>query len=189
MNRSDLVLVNKVRAYERQLEAREKALAAAEGKKALEDAVFNKRYVLNFPYTVADVQPQTKSFTVDRGVKWWFCKRLTFSLSEVGTAEGGSAVNFTLNPVFRASQRSGLVLIRDSYRDRAWSNVPLPDGVFSNSLLMPRILARAAKLPGGTVVELTYTPVSALAANETALGFDASRYNFAFSFDGVEVRE
>ncbi len=187
--KDQMILINRVRAYERTVTARERALAAAEAKSPGTDLVLNKRYVIPFTFKSGDLQPQTKVVSVDRSARWFLCKQLTFSLTEVGTTDGGLAISWTLNARFRPNQRSGTVLVRDSFRDRAWSDRPLPDGFFGNNNFGPRVLPCGAKLPGGTALSITYTPLSEFElTQESFMGITPTSYTFNFSFIGVELR-
>lgn len=187
--KDQMILINRVRAYERAIAAREKALETAESKTPASDLVLNKRYLIELVFAAGDLQPQTKVVTIDRDVDWFVCRELTFSLTEVGSVGEVSplSVSWTMNARFRPGERSGSILIRDSYRDRAWSNRPLPDGFFSNGSFGPRALPRAAKLPGGTALSITYYPLSETASINPLLTTPSS-FSFQFSFIGVEVR-
>ncbi len=187
--KDQMILINRVRAYERTIAAKERALAAAEAKSPGADLVLNKRYVIPFTFKSGDLQPQTKAVQIDRSARWFLCKQLTFSLTEVGTTVGGLAISWTLNSIFRPSQRSGFVLIRDSFRDRARSDRPLPDGFFGNNNFGPRFLPRAAKLPGGTSLSVNYLPTSEFQlTKDNFMGIEPTNFTFSFSFIGVELR-
>lgn len=193
MNADMTILINRSRAYQRQIAARERLLAAAlkGDSKALP---VEMHYVVDFdlPFaTYARGQPVTKSVNVDRAAAWFICKALTFSVTIVGTADaGGAAVQFTVGSRLRAAQLGGTISIRDSYRDRAWSDKPLPDAFFGNNSFAPRYLPRGAKLPGGTALTVTYTPTAFLPVgigSTFALGITPTRFNVKFAFIGAQV--
>lgn len=188
---SALVLVNRVRAYEREIQARTKALEAAEKATAFKGAIADKQFLLEFDFDFVDgvvPQAQAKTFVIDRSMRWFLCREITLSLGEVGTNAGsGVAINYTVNPLFRPQQLSGTVDIRDSYRDRAWSNFPLPDAYFAAQTMAPRRLPCSARLPGGTEVQVNYAPVSAI-ARSASLGYTTVSFRVVIGFRGVEVR-
>lgn len=204
LTKDDLVLVNKVRAYERALGARERALELAE-KNLGDDRIVDKRHVFDFVFQASDFTtgttgrrppPQAKTSQVDKKVAWFVCREVAFSLAIVGS-NGSTTVYYTVSPAFRPWQLSGTLNIRDSFRDRPWSNVPLPDAFWTNNALMARLLPRAARLPGGTTIEATYAPTTSQAPSvdgtdpaPSPIGISTiTAYRVTLSLIGVEVRK
>lgn len=203
----ETVLINKVRAYERAIGARRRALELAE-KGVNDERLVDKRYVFDFSFNAADFhtglvgaggtrpRAQTKNQTVDKRAAWFVCKSTALSVAIVGS-NGSVAIYYTVAPVFRPYQISGTIDIRDSFRDRAWSNLPLPDAFYANNAYGPRLLPKPARLPGGTNLSATYAPtVSQFPLTD---GTDAApnpfgittinQYRVSLSLIGVEVRK
>lgn len=203
-SKDDMILINKVRAYERALGARAKALELAE-KNLGDDRVTDKRHVFDFVFQAADFlggtagpprpSPQRKTSQVDEAAAWFICRAVAFSVAVVGN-DGTTSIYYTVSPAFRPWQLSGTISVRDNFRDRAWSNVPLPDAFWANNALVERLLPRAARLPGGTTIEATYSPTGAQAPvvdgtdpAPSPLGIDTiTAYRVTLSLIGVEVR-
>jgi len=196
----EVTLINKLRAYQRAVTARERALDAAD-KGIVGQKVGDKRYVLDFTFSAEDftatsaAEAQTLEFIVDRAAAFFICRRINYSLAVIGSGGAGKSIFFTVSSAFRPWQMCGTVNVRDTFRDRNWFNVPLPDAFFGNAALLPRGLPRAARLPGGTGVALTYAPTTSQVASRegsdappSPLGIDSIvSYRASFSFIGVEV--
>lgn len=184
MSDVEVMIENAARRLDRAVEARNKDLDALDKERF---RVLPMRYVLEFPFKTFDSNEQldiSKTFVVREQSKHFACKRIVQSLIVVGTV-GGDAARFTLAPILAERVVTFRFLLRDSYTDRAWSNVPLPGAVISQSYLQETLFARPARLPAGTQVEMN---ASILTASDALAGLiEIENFVLQISFVGDEV--
>lgn len=187
-NDIDIMLENEARRVEKAIAQRNQMLDGMDKERF---RVLPMRYILEFPFDpFTDGTNQidiSRSFVVRQQSKHFACRALVQSLIVVGTpVVGGDSVRFTLAPQYMAVMQYRFSL-RDSYTDRAWSNVALPGSVISQSALQETVFARPARIPAGAQVEMN---VSVLAARSLITGLDEvliTKFVLQIAFVGDEV--
>jgi hypothetical protein len=161
--RDDVSIIdeNECRRMERALDDREKLvkmLAAQGGRRP-----FPKRYVfeLRFDVDAGLEQNLTQTVVVDRDIKFFRARRVTYSVLAVGDISGAANVSQATLPPAAAVEGTFVFewSLRDSHTDRLWTNVPMPSTFIGNALLGETVLSRPAHLPPGTTLELTVRPL------------------------------
>ena len=187
MNETEQLLVNEMRRMDGAIKKRQKvfdSLASAKGKQ-----IFNRRYVIDLPidvnvdgFTVSS-QPVYRSVIVDRDCIYFCCKEMVYTVSAVGTVsilEDALAGKFSL-PNTKAVWFHWEV--RDTYADRSWQNLPLPDFAMGSGKTSGLPLARPAVLPAGTELQFTLMPLG----GTLPAGVEALSLSVQVSFVGFEV--
>lgn len=207
MNESEQMLVNELRRIEGAVDKRKKVLESLSEQKNLK--VFNRRYVIDLPLTplrkeiiretgtayLSD-QAVTRSFVIDRDCSYFYCKEIIYTPSTVG-----SLLDENAQPV--AEGRFSLANtnyfwfnweVRDTYSDRSWQNLPVPDLAMGSGKTSGLILGRPAVLPAGTEILTTIYPFPnsfSWGPQENPFGqtaqFEPTSFTVQVSFVGFEV--
>lgn len=150
-----------------------------------------KRYLVDIPIKVqtaanlARFEPVTRSFVVDKDCKAFRCRQLVATPSAIGTLDDlSAAAKVSLFAMNRSLSYTWQV--RDTYTDRAWQSVGLPDLALASGKNGGLLLPRPNVLPSGTVVEVTVMPI--LTYNEVQFFLSSvTEYSVQIGFIGDEV--
>lgn len=198
MNESEQLLINELRRLDRAIDKRKKAFSALT--EAKDKRVFSRRYVLEIPislrkvqgefsisYTV-DTQPVTRSFVVDKDCINFSCREIVYTVAGVGTLYTGSGPTEGRFSFLNTSVLWFQWEVRDTYTDRAWQNLPMPDLALGSGKTSGLPLGRPAVLLPGTEVSFTVRPLTnyGLLPIEQ-VGFVPTSYALQVSFVGTEV--
>lgn len=186
--------LNEYRRLDRAVKERMRLLDDLE-KAAVKTRLLPMRYVLDFRIPTANPPPTlTRSFQVRQNASLFRLRRMAQAVVLVGTTAPGvyptqQQVRLTLP---KTEAVSGAVALRydwqcrDSYSDRAWSNVFLPAALVSTSMLEDTILGHDQQLPGGTEVSMTLR-ISSVGLNPFEVFSAVSEYTLQVSFLGDEI--
>lgn len=151
--------INEFKRISSALEQKTKRVAELEAAMARR-RVSNKSYVVEyrFPYetqaNVGSILPQSQSFFVDKNTTF-YCKSIGAYYSILGDGE-----RLWIPPVQRWSLYFRYTWqTRDTAKDRAWSNMPLPDFMLLSQFLNPLSFGKGhAALGGGAEVVTDVAP-------------------------------
>lgn len=186
VNGSEQMLLNELTRLEHAIKKRQKRIEEV-AEKAAHSAP--KRYVVDVPITVESTTARlamvTRSVVIDRTGRAFRCRQIAGTSTVIGTlSDMATAAKISLPPANRAL--SFMWQVRDTYTDRTWSNAFLPDLALASGKNGPLELDQPAKLPPGTLLEVTVMPILTASA-VTFFMSAASEYSVQFSFIGDEI--
>lgn len=199
MNESEQMLVNEIRRIERAVDKRKKVIEDLSSKKKRN---LNRRYVLDIPIElvrvpdfdesfVVNTQPVTRSFVVDRDCVYFCCRELVYTPSVVGALRPVGTDFDVIQGKFSIPNTAYFNFnweVRDTFTDRAWQNLPLPDLAMGSGKTSGLPVGRFAILPAGSEVLFTLYPLSwAIEDTFGAGGLRPTSLSIQVSFVGFEV--
>jgi hypothetical protein len=187
MDDVDNMLVNEYRKIQRSLQQRTKFLEALQ--KRERPALYNKRYVAEFDFAAGDLEPQMKSFVIERNIQFFKCCSVSSSVTLTGvSAVTAAPVTFTATVDNRWRVFNFLWRIRDTSNDREWQNTYMPDPALGSGLVYDARLGAPLLLKGGSEISVDLKPISSR-TGATVIGqlSSVSSYKIQVCFTGVEV--
>ncbi len=183
---TDQLIVNEMRRLDRAIAKRQKVIDSLSKKTGKQN--FNRRYVLDLPVSLnaagdgIDTSPVTRSFVVDRDCVFFRPLELSYTNSAVGTVASTPPVSGRFSFPNTAYLWFNYE-VRDTYSDRSWQNMPLPDYAMGGGKLGGLPLGPTT-LPAGTEVLFTLYPLNGVVGGDA---FTASSFAVQVSFAGFEV--